>query len=47
MSAVNEEIVESAVPGKSFGVQLAKTWHWYEKWVEEVRNHCQQGDYNA
>jgi Protein of unknown function (DUF3644) len=34
-------------PGKKFGVMLAKTWYWYENWVEEVRKYCQQGKFNA
>lgn len=25
---------------KGYGVQIAKTWYWYEPWVEEVRKHC-------
>lgn len=32
-------------PGTTYGVQLAKTWYWYEGWVEEVRKHCQTGDF--
>lgn len=28
--------------GKGFGVQIAKTWYWYQPWIEEVRKHCQQ-----
>lgn len=27
-------------PAKGFGVQVAKTWYWYESWVNEVRKHC-------
>lgn len=27
-------------PGKGYGVTVANTWYWYERWVEEVRNHC-------
>jgi hypothetical protein len=26
--------------GKGFGVQLAKTWYWYDGWIDEVRKHC-------
>lgn len=26
--------------GKGFGVPVARTWYWYERWVEEVRKHC-------
>ncbi len=28
------------LPSKHFGVQIAKTWYWYESWLEEVRKHC-------
>jgi len=28
--------------GKRFGVQLAKTWYWYDNWLEEVRKHCRE-----
>lgn len=28
--------------GKCFGVQLAKTWYWYDSWFEEVRKHCRE-----
>jgi len=27
-------------PAKGFGVLVAKTWYWYENWVEQVRQHC-------
>jgi hypothetical protein len=28
-------------PAKGFGVIVAdKYWHWYEKWIDEVRKHC-------
>lgn len=25
---------------KGFGVQVAKTWYWYEPWLDLVREHC-------
>lgn len=28
--------------GKGFGVQVAKTWYWYEPWLDRVRAHCKQ-----
>ena len=29
--------------GKGLGTLVAeKYWHWYEKWIDEVRKHCQQ-----
>lgn len=31
--------------GKKFGVQLAKTWYWYETWIEEVRRYCNSGTF--
>ena len=27
-------------PGKGYGVEVAKTWYWYDRWVDEVRKHC-------
>jgi uncharacterized protein DUF3644 len=29
-------------PSKGYGVQIAKTWYWYDGWVTEVRKHCQE-----
>jgi hypothetical protein len=26
---------------KGFGVQVEKTWYWYDNWVDQVRKHCQ------
>lgn len=32
-------------PEKDFGVQVANTWYWYQKWINEVENHCKsEGD---
>ena len=28
--------------GKGFGVLLAKTWYWYDTWIDEVRKHCKE-----
>ncbi len=28
-------------PTKGFGVQLEKTWYWYENWFEFVKKHCE------
>lgn len=25
---------------KGYGVQIAKTWYWYDTWLAEVRKHC-------
>lgn len=27
---------------KGFGVQVAKSWYWYDSWLEEVRKHCKE-----
>ena len=27
-------------PAKNFGVQVAKTWYWYESWLCAVRDYC-------
>lgn len=29
-------------PAKGYGVQIEKTWHWYENWFEFVKNYCQK-----
>lgn len=29
-------------PAKGFGVQLEKTWYWYENWFEFVKKHCEE-----
>jgi len=28
-------------PARGLGVNVAGTWYWYERWVDEVRKHCQ------
>jgi len=27
---------------KAYGVQIAKTWYWYDAWLVEVRKHCKE-----
>ncbi len=27
---------------KGYGVQIAKTWYWYDTWLAEVRRHCNE-----
>ena len=27
---------------KGYGVQIAKTWYWYDSWLTEVRKHCNE-----
>jgi hypothetical protein len=29
-------------PSKGYGVWVANTWYWYERWVNKVREHCQE-----
>jgi hypothetical protein len=29
-------------PGKGYGVMVANTWYWYERWVNFVRTHCNE-----
>lgn len=32
-------------PGKGYGTMVAdKYWHWYERWVDTVRKHCQDNE---
>ena len=28
-------------PAKGYGIQIAKTWYWYESWLTFVKNHCE------
>jgi hypothetical protein len=28
-------------PALGYGVQVAESWYWYERWREVVREHCQ------
>lgn len=28
--------------GKGYGVQVASTWYWYERWVDKVEEHCRE-----
>jgi hypothetical protein len=29
--------------GKGYGVQVAKTWYWYENWLEKVKERLAEG----
>ena len=31
---------DGKAPSKNFGVQIAKTWYWYDTWLAEVRKYC-------
>jgi len=33
---------EAKNPGKGYGVKIANTWYWYERWLSLVRDHCEQ-----
>lgn len=28
--------------GKGFGVKVANTWYWYDNWIKEVENYCNE-----
>ena len=28
--------------GNGYGVWVANTWYWYERWIDKVREHCQE-----
>ena len=32
--------LDAKSPSKGYGVQVSKTWYWYENWLEEVRKYC-------
>ena len=27
-------------PGKGYGTKVSGAWYWYDRWVDEVREHC-------
>lgn len=29
---------------KSYGVQIANTWYWYDSWLKEVKMHCEENN---
>ena len=29
-------------PSRGFGVEIVRTWYWYDLWLSFVRNHCKQ-----
>ncbi len=31
---------------KGFGVQVERTWYWYDNWIDQVRKHCQDNATN-
>ncbi len=39
--------VDGKNPGRGFGVDVAGTWYWYERWLELVRRHCREGSLAA
>ena len=34
------QLLDGRNPSKGYGVQVASTWYWYDRWVDEVRKHC-------
>lgn len=34
------KMLDAKNPGKGFGVMVAGTWYWYDRWVDTVRRHC-------
>jgi hypothetical protein len=34
--------MDAKAPNKDFGVQVANTWYWYQKWIDEVEKHCKR-----
>jgi hypothetical protein len=35
--------LEARTSGKGYGVMLAKTWYWYENWLEKVIEKLTEG----
>ena len=33
--------------GSIYGVQVAKTWYWYESWLNEVRNYLKESQHSS
>jgi len=36
------QLLKAKDKGKHYGVNVSKTWYWYDSWVETVRKHCQE-----
>ncbi len=34
--------LKSKNSGKGYGVKIATAWYWYDRWVDIVRQHCQE-----
>lgn len=34
--------LEAKNKGKGLGVQVAKTWYWYDSWLTDVKKHCEE-----
>ena len=28
--------------GKGFGVKVVNAWYWYDNWIKEVENYCNE-----
>lgn len=33
---------DSKKEGKGFGTEVASAWYWYDRWIDEVRKHCEE-----
>ncbi|WP_411360124.1 DUF3644 domain-containing protein [Pseudidiomarina sp. YC-516-91] len=33
---------KAKAPQKGYGVQVAKTWYWYDNWLQVVKDHCRK-----
>jgi hypothetical protein len=33
--------MDAKKPEKGLGVQVQKTWYWYDSWIDQVRKHCE------
>ena len=32
-------------PGRGYGVMVGTTWYWYERWIDEVKRHCESEEH--
>lgn len=36
------QATDAKAAANDYGVQVANTWYWYQRWVDEVENHCRE-----
>ncbi len=36
------KLLDAKNPKLQYGVQIVKTWYWYERWLDVVRNQCKE-----